>query len=102
MLKLFKEITGPALFTEGLLKLKENKLHEAKRLVLKAAENFPDLKNDPFHDATLILIESKLTGKWEEKQLKAILESLENSPYENTNDYRVVVDGLKEKIENQE
>jgi hypothetical protein len=31
-----------------------------------------------------------------------VLESLENSPQRNTNDYWVVVDGLKEKTEKQE
>lgn len=92
------EIYSPSIFTNGLLKYKQGKHKEAMRLLLKAGNWMPSLKNDSFYKAVLLLIESELGTKVISNQFREALESLANSPYKDTSDYAVVVSNLKKQL----
>jgi len=96
MFKFLKEASGPSIFTKALLRYRQGKFEESKRLILKAGKWMPDLKTDDFYKAALLSVESKLGIKADISQFKAALESLVDSPYRNTADYSIIVADLQE------
>lgn len=98
MFKFFKKFSGPSVFTRGLLKYKQGRFEDSKKLILKAGKWMPDLKRDDFYNAALLLVESKLGTKLHSSRFKEALELLMDSPYKNTVDYSIIVADLKQKI----
>ena len=58
----------------------------------------PDLKNDNFYNAALLLVESELGAGHATVRYKDALSSLKGSSYRDTSDYAVIVSGLKRKL----
>ena len=98
MFKIFKEISAPSVFTRGLLRYKQERFEESKKLILKAGKWMPSLKSDNLYNAALLLVESKLGAKPHNSKFKDALESLIDSPYKNTSDYSIIVADLKQFI----
>jgi hypothetical protein len=78
------EVFGPSLFTKGLLKYKREKFKEAQKLILKAGRWMPNLKEDNFYRAALLLVESNLNENFSKSRFREAFESLADSPYANT------------------
>lgn len=98
MFKKFKEISAPAVFTKGVLRYKQRYYDDAKKLILKAGEWMPDLKNDHYYKAVLLLVESHLGSQFDMQRYKEALESLKESPYKDSDDYSVVVSDLMQTM----
>lgn len=98
MFKKFKEISAPAVFSKGVMRYKQGHYGDAKSLILKSGEWMPDLKNDNFYKAVLLLVESKLGSPFDVQQFKDALASLKDSRYKNTDDYAAVVSDLTQSI----
>ena len=99
MFKKFKEVSAPAVFTKGLMRYKQGYLKDAKKLILKAGNWMPDLENDDFYQAILLLVESKLASQFDIQRFKDALESLKDSPYEDSADFAIVVSDLEQIID---
>lgn len=99
MIKFLKEISAPSIFTKGLLRYKQGNFEDSKKLILKTGKWMPDLKNDNFYKAALLVVESKLGQKFQSNIFKDALESIKNSPYKGTNDYSVIFEHLKENMQ---
>ena len=69
--------------------------------MLKAVKNMPDLKKDNFYKAALLLVESELGKDFGTAVYKEALNSLKDSPYKETNDFRIIFDALKRKLNHQ-
>ena len=95
MIKFFKKISGPSIFTKGLLRYKQGNFEDSQKLILKAGKWMPDLKNDDFYKVTLILVKSKLGEKFESNVYKDALESIKSSPYKGTSDYLIIIEDLQ-------
>jgi len=98
MFKFFKETSGPSVFTKGLLKYKQGRFEDSKKLILKARKWMPNLKRDDLYNAALLLVELKLGAKPNSSKIRDALESLMGSPYKNTGDYSVIVADLEQII----
>ena len=100
MLKQIKQTSAPSLFTTGMLKYKQGEFEEARNLFLMAAKNMPDLKNDNFFKVAFLLVESELEKIYDTVLFEEALDSLEDSPYKETNDFLIVINALKRKLNN--
>lgn len=98
MLKFIREASAPSLFTKGLLRYKQGRFKESKRLILKAAKHSPDLKCDDFFRAVLLLVETSMGASADEGMFREALGSVMDSPYRNTKDHHIVVADLKNRI----
>lgn len=98
MFNKIKETTAPALFAKGMLKYKQGDFEEAKSLMLKAVKNMPDLKKDNFYKAAFLLVESELGEDFDTAVYEEALDSLKDSPYKETNDFKIIVDALKRQL----
>ena len=65
-----------------------------------ASKNVPDLKNDNFYKAALLLVESELGKDFDTAVCEETLGTLEDSLYKETNDLLTVVNALKGKLTN--
>lgn len=98
MLECFKEASAPSLFAKGLLRYKQERFTESKRLIVKAAKRSPELKNDHFFRAVLLLVETSMGARADESIFREALESIMDSPYRNTEDHPLVVADLRSRI----
>ena len=99
MLKFFKELFAPAIFIKGVLRYTQNNFAESKEFLQDAGKRKPDLTNDNFYKAVLLLVEYKLGSKGYRHKFQEALDSLKDSQYQNTNDYSLVVADLKQLID---
>ena len=101
ILNQIKETTAPSLFTKALLKYKQGNFEEARNLMIEAVKKMPDMKNDNFYKATFLLIKSESGENFETSDYKEALNSIKDSPYKETDDFRKVETVLKYKLNHQ-
>ncbi|MBN2415463.1 hypothetical protein JXO52_06460 [bacterium] len=97
--QLFQEMSAPSLFTRGCLQYKQGDIEESKRLIVKAGAWLPDLADDEFYQAALMLVETRLGKKLSSSRYREVYDSLIDSPYVDTVDYMIIVDGLSRMTE---
>ncbi len=98
MIKILKEVSAPSIFTKGLLRYRQGRLADSRRLIRKSGEWMRELREDDFYKAALICVESELGMEFEPEVLQRALDSIVDSPYKHTADHKVVCEGLKQKI----
>jgi Tfp pilus assembly protein PilF len=94
MFNQIKAVTGPAIFTKGVLRYKQGRFEEARRLIVKAGRRMEALKADPLYTAALLLIEAELGWAADRASYQAALAALADSPHSGTGDYGVIVAAL--------
>lgn len=97
---MFHEAFAPSMFTKGVLQYRQGNYEEARTLIVKAGKWLPEFVEDSFYKAALLLVDSHLGKSFPRSEYEDALESLVDSPYVETVDYFIIVDALKEMLEN--
>lgn len=91
---MFREAFAPSLFTKGVLQYKQGNYEESRKLIVKSGTWLPDLVDDDFYNAALLLVDSHLGKSFPRSRYREALAALTDSPYIETVDYMIIVDGL--------